>query len=232
MDLSFFQSLLLSSQAPWLPEAAIQRWGLHAAWSLVLGSLTFLLCTKFNFRWRAWVVTAIAAWSLWQGPESPSYWLGLAFQSPSLMSVALCLIWAMQSRQITPLKAQSTDSKLWPSMVLASAGILLGWVLLGDMLAWWSVSIYAWGFSTLALALACALAFFLWCVSGARIVGKTFTLGFTLVLLMFVLTRLPSGNLWDALLDPGLWVVLQVGGLLTLIRHRFQLRRESQATRA
>lgn len=105
-------------------------------------------------------------------------------------------------------------------MVLASAGILLGWVLLGDMLAWWSVSIYAWGFSTLALALACALVFFSWCVSGAHIVGQTFTLGFTLVLLMFVLTRLPSGNLWDALLDPLLWLMLQVRGLFALIRAR------------
>jgi len=31
-----------------------------------------------------------------------------------------------------------------------------------------------------------------------------------LVLLFFVLTRLPTGNLWDALLDPLLWIVLQV----------------------
>lgn len=230
MDLSFFSSLMLSSQAPWLPEAAIQRWGLYAAWSLVLGSLTFVLCTKYNFRWRAWVVTAIAVWSLWQGPESPSYWLGLAFQSPSLMSVALCFTWAMQSLQCPTLKAQGSDSKLWPSMVLASAGILLGWLLLGDMLAWWPVSIYAWGFGTPALVLACALAFFLWCVSGARIVGKTFTLGFTLVLLMFVLTRLPSGNLWDALLDPWLWLMLQVSGVLAWIRDRSHWRRESQAT--
>ena len=30
------------------------------------------------------------------------------------------------------------------------------------------------------------------------------------VLLLFVLTRWPSGNLWDALLDPLLWLGLQV----------------------
>lgn len=117
-------------------------------------------------------------------------------------------------------------------MVLASAGIFLGWVLLGDMLAWWSVSIYAWGFSTSALALACALAVFLWCVSGTHVAGQIFTLVFTGVLLMFVLTRLPSGNLWDALLDPWLWFTLQVSGLLALIRGRSHWQRESQATLA
>lgn len=117
-------------------------------------------------------------------------------------------------------------------MVLASAGVLLGWGLFGDMLAWWSVSIYAWGFSTSALALACALAFYLWCVNGAHIAGQTYTLGFTAVLFMFVMTRLPTGNLWDALLDPWLWFMLQVSGLLTLIRGRTHWRHESQATLA
>jgi len=38
------------------------------------------------------------------------------------------------------------------------------------------------------------------------------------VLLLQVLLRLPTGNLWDALLDPWLWVVLQVGWLQHALR--------------
>ena len=34
-----------------------------------------------------------------------------------------------------------------------------------------------------------------------------------LVALVLVGTRLPSGNVWDAVLDPGLWLVVQLWGL-------------------
>ena len=40
------------------------------------------------------------------------------------------------------------------------------------------------------------------------------------LLLLFVLTRWPSGNLWDALLDPLLWLGLQFFGLRGLKRRR------------
>lgn len=230
MDL--FQSLLLPSQAPWLPEASIQYWGLHVAWGLVLGSLAFLLGARYNFKWRGWAATAVAVWSLWPGLESPSYWLGLAFQSPSLMSVLLCVILTIRSLKKKSLPTLGATAKESPSMLLASVGILLGWILLGDTLAWWSVSVYAWGFSTWALALACVLAFSLWCVVARDHDGQVVTLGFFVVLLLYVLTRLPSGNLWDALLDPWLWIILQVIGLRVLIRRRRHLRRVSQATRA
>ena len=37
-----------------------------------------------------------------------------------------------------------------------------------------------------------------------------------LALLMFAATRLPSGNLWDALLDPWLWSALHIALLRAL----------------
>jgi hypothetical protein len=232
MDSSSFQSLLLSLQAPWLPEAATQYWGLHAAWGLVLGSLTLLWGARYHFKWRGWAAAAVAAWTLLPGPASPSYWLGLAFQSPSLMSVVLCVVWVARSLEKKSFAVLGVTSKDSHSTLLASAGILLGWVLLGDTLAWWPVSIYAWGFSTWALVLTCVPAFSLWCIGGRDHDVKAFTVGFSVVLLLFVVTRLPSGNLWDALLDPWLWIVLQVMGLRVLILRLLHLLRVSPATRA
>ena len=40
-------------------------------------------------------------------------------------------------------------------------------------------------------------------------------------LALFALTRLPSGNLWDALLDPLLWLTLQFGWLFSALRRRW-----------
>ena len=218
MNLNSFLSLLLSSQAPWLPDAALQRWGLYVAWSVVLGTLTFQLATMFRLRLRGWLALAVASWSLWSAPASPTYWLGLAFQSPSLMSVALCVIWTASSLNIVPVRPFEARQKTRPSVTLACVGMILGWLLLGDMLALWPVSIYAWGFSTAALAR--ALAFALWVFGCTRIGTQVFTLAFLLVLCLFVVTRLPSGNLWDALIDPWLWIVLQVNGLLGFFRRR------------
>jgi beta-lactamase regulating signal transducer with metallopeptidase domain len=36
--------------------------------------------------------------------------------------------------------------------------------------------------------------------------------------LLFVALRLPSGNVWDAVLDPWLWLALHVFGVRALIR--------------
>ncbi|MDP2677241.1 MAG: hypothetical protein Q8O85_00780 [Rhodoferax sp.] len=230
--MSFLQAWFTAPQAPWLPDVVLQRWALQAAWALVLGAFTFVLASRFRPAWRAGAAAAVAAWCLWPGPASPSYWLGLAFQSPSLMGVALCLVWAWRSKSPKPVAGPVSRALSWPGIVLASAGILFGWLLLGDMLAWWPVSVYAWGFGSGALALACALALLLWVLDGAGLAGQRLTLSFAAVLLVFTLTRLPSGNLWDALLDPWLWLILQASGLLALLRRVPGWWRASPATRA
>jgi hypothetical protein len=231
MNLSLFQSLALLDQAPWLPDVALQHWGLHVCWGLVLGSLTFLLGTHYNFKWRGLAVAAVTAWSLWPGSASPSYWLGLAFQSPSLMSSALCVIWATQAQKSKLAPRAGSNANGTQTLLLVGAGILLGWVLLGDTLAWWSISIYGFGFSTWALVLACVLAFSLWCVGSRNRDAQPFTVGFSVVLLLYVLTRLPSGNLWDAVLDPWLWFALQIMAVRSFIRRRLDSHHVSKATR-
>jgi hypothetical protein len=111
--------------------------------------------------------------------------------------------------------------------ILGAAAVVLGWVLLLDTLAWLPVSVYAWGFSSAALGAVAVLLTLLWVLSGSG--GPVLMLG---VLALFVLTRLPTGNVWDALLDPWLWGGLQAGWLIGAVRRRRMARRLSPATRA
>ena len=120
---------------------------------------------------------------------------------------------------------QAISSRAWPW--LAALGIVLGWVLLLDTLAWWPLSVYAWGFSAAAVGAVALVAVLLWGISGQAV--WALPLG---VLVLFVLTRLPTGNVWDALLDPWLWVALQAGWLVNLVRRWQAARRVSPATRA
>jgi hypothetical protein len=39
-------------------------------------------------------------------------------------------------------------------------------------------------------------------------------------LLLFAATRLPTGNVWDAILDPWLWLLLQLVLLRRLLRRK------------
>ena len=117
-----------------------------------------------------------------------------------------------------------TDS--WSQNVLLLLGVLLGWGLLLDTLAWFPVSIYAWGFGSMALALVLTMATLLWLLSGSRTAALLLA-----VLAVFVLTRAPTGNLWDALLDPLFWLALQFGWLFNVARRHWRSRRPSPATR-
>jgi hypothetical protein len=148
------------------------------------------------------------------------------------MSVVLCVVWALQQRRASPFADYRVAHQGQGGAVLAGAGVLLGWVLLLDMLAWWPVSVYALGFGTQALVLVCGLALVLWFASGAARANRSALWCLVAVLVVFALTRLPSGNLWDALLDPWLWIVLQARGLAAWVRGRSSARSWSRATRA
>jgi hypothetical protein len=207
--------LFLTQQTAWLPDAALAQLGLWLSWALVLGAAVVWLSDPLPGRWRWWVagllmVGTLLSAALWS-TYSPAYWLGLAFQSPSLTSALICLMylgtWWLQGRRQSMRQPTEVDSA-W--LVLAGTGVLLGWVLLLDMLAWWPVSLYAWGFGPLAVALVSALTAGLWVVRGGCANGVAMPIALACGVSVFVLTRLPSGNLWDALLDPWLWVALHV----------------------
>jgi len=193
---------------PLLPPLWLMQAGWRLCWALLLAAGVVWVSTRWLATERARMVVALGVmlWTLWPGPASPAHWLGLAFQSPSLTSSVLCAVGLWQSVRGPRFANVATRS---PGQLRgALLGVLLGWLLLGDTLAWWLPSVYDWGFRSVALVVALVL---LWGVGvGLRNSAQTrrlrWMLGF--VLALFVVTRLPNGNLWDALLDPWLWLVL------------------------
>lgn len=234
MTLNDFFSLLLATDNPVLPAPAAMRLALPGLWAVVLGAGILWLARRRARAQRLGLALLAMASMLLPGPASPAHWLGLAFQTPSLTSAFIALTWCLGWTGRAGGRADTAGrwSPVWK--MLAGAGIVLGWVLLLDTLAFLPVSVYAWGFSAAAVGAVALLAALLWLLSGhdpapgARGFGPMALL----LLLLFVLTRLPTGNLWDALIDPGLWLALQLGWLLSAWRRWRLARRWSAATRA
>lgn len=235
MTLYDFFSLLLATDNPVLPAPAAMRLALQGLWAVVLGAGVLWLA-----RWRAraqrlGLAGLVMASMLLPGPASPAHWLGLAFQTPSLTSAFIALAWFGGQTGLARRGPTSGRVAGFSALkVLAAAGVVLGWVLLLDTLAFLPVSVYAWGFSAAAVGAVALLAALLWLVSGHGPAPGAGGFGpmALLLLTLFVLTRLPTGNLWDALIDPGLWFALQLGWLLSAWRRWRSARRLSAATRA
>jgi len=189
-----------------LPDLAWQiaygrlAWGLVAA-ALLLAVLPALLPTvvsRFTRRSQALGVAAVVALMLLPGAASPAYWLILVFQYPSglLLGCSLVSLHARWQRRVVDYMLPSGLA-----LVLVAAGLLLYLDAFGVLTLGW----YYVGFSAVAaplLACAAAVACAVAIVQG-RATGSAAAL--LAGLLMFTLLRLPTGNLWDALLDPLLW---------------------------
>jgi hypothetical protein len=132
------------------------------------------------------------------GSASLAYWLGLAIQWPSGLLAGLCmvkLVLAWQGKR----DVQVMTVPL--ALPLAAAGT----VLYLDAMGLISLGLYYRGFGPLnapltglVIAAACALA-------AMRGVARPQALAALIAIVLFAVPRLPSGNLWDALLDPLLW---------------------------
>ena len=234
MDMTILFNALLSTGNPVLPHPAAMRVALHLVWAIVLGSGVLLATGKLARSSQLGLSGLVILWTLLPGSVSPAYWLGLAFQTPSLTSAVLCLGWFLNRRgQVPGTEVSQASVSMGALKILAGAGIALGWVLLLDTLALLPLSVYAWGFSAAALGAVAAFAALLWAVWGR---AESSRRGRAPVLLwcglaLFVLTRLPTGNVWDALIDPWLWAGLQVGWLVSAVR-QMKAKRLPAATRA
>ena len=219
---------------------------LHLAWGLVCVWVWLLLSGRGSQRMRLTIAALLLVWSMWPSDYSPTYWLGLAFQSPSASTAALCLasIWqritpgpdgnrhsqvsvpvpsvktaAAQPQGFGSTNVQSLGRGIQaagqPALVLTAAlGWAGGWLLLLDSFAMLPVALYELGFSVAAIALVLS-ALFLVLIAALRL-GQSvqqlclFGALALAVLAVFVLFRLPTGNLFDALLDPLLWLGLNL----------------------
>ena len=221
MDWSHFFTLLLSTDVPRLPDLDVLRWARRLSWGIVLAGLGLLLlrrCGPHSPRWAqlGWVVLLLLSVCL-PGQWTPSFWLGLAFQSPSVMVTAL-LLWVSFMLLWPGVFHRPNTAQVQALWRLGLGGVVLGWVLLLDTFALWPFSLYAFGFSPAAVLAVALCAVVPWVMGLAPQAWRVPMVLMGGVLLVHVVLRLPTGNVWDALLDPLLWLALQVAGLARGLR--------------
>ena len=228
IDLAALHQALSATDNPALPSLSAQYFALRGVWAVVLATGALMLLRRRSYGLQTVVALGLVVCTLLPGNVSPAYWLGLAFVSPSWITLLLCLAWLYQHICKPPVAQPEAPMQL-AALGMATCGVMMGWLLLADMLVWlpFTDSVYAWGFSRWAVAVATAIALLPWLVWGTRLVPPDANTLSVLALpavavVLFVFTRLPSGNLWDALLDPWLWLVLQAVWLLRFGRYCFQ----------
>lgn len=191
-----------------LPELEWQFIYGRIAWACVLaGALVGLLGNRHRFTRRQLLVLLAGSGILQAlpGEYSLAYWLGLAFQMPSGLLAGLCLVRLYVAWQGNP-GAQVMTTRLAAGIVLLGAAFYL------DAFGLLARGYYYWGFGpkgapllALALAGACSIAIF-------RHYARPQAFALLGALALFSVLRLPTGNLWDALIDPFLvfWALAAV----------------------
>ncbi len=199
-----------------LPSLALQTLSLHLGWALVLAAVAAYLLRPFPKALRFAGVGIVGATQLLPGWWSPGWWLGLAFQSPSLTLQGISLLYLVrmwQLRNTTPVVTiDSAAYARWPSFLLLVA-VVVGWVFVLDMVALLELQLYAVGFTPYAVLASSLVAavFELWSLRFGHppALQKYRDSAFIIVGAMaaHMLFRLPNGNAWDALMDPWLWLI-------------------------
>lgn len=221
---------------PWEASASITpslsalSVGMHLGWALTLGAGAVFLLRTTNVTSRRIVALLIALLCLLPNEWSPSWWLGLAFQTPSLTLQGLCGLYLYEHLRIQagttmPLTDTTTPAvqARWPLSLLLVA-IVAGWVLALDTFAFFDIALYAIGFTPYAVLAALFLACLLQLIS-ARSGHAQSTRHYRelaaivlIATLVHLLLRLPTGNLWDALLDPWLWIIAHGLAIYVVLR--------------
>jgi hypothetical protein len=207
-----------------LPTLLLQNAYGKLAWAIVIAAvITSLFSASRQLSRRAVIRLLGVALLVMLLPQqlSPVYWIALAFQWPSGMLVMLCL--AHLARPWLPQPAPRGMP-----VALAAAIALFGIVLYLDALGLASFGLYFWGFGPRGAPLF-ALAAMALCTAGI-VQGYARPQVFAALgaLTLFTLLRLPTGNLWDALLDPLLWA----WAVLTLaIRARRSWERKTESNK-
>ena len=188
-----------------LPDLSLQIIYARLAWTLVAASMLLsvlpaLLPRLFPAlarRTKLIVAGTVALVMVLPGEASPAYWLTLVFQYPSglLAGYSLVALWARWHEK-------PVDFLLHPAFALLL--MTLGVVLYLDAFGVLALGLYYHGFEPATSALVATAA----ALAGVAAIWLRFGAGGAALLsavLLFSLLRLPTGNLWDALLDPLLW---------------------------
>ena len=156
-------------------------------------------------RGPAWPIGLMAACAAILAVWPHGGWSGyaaLALQSPSLLTLTWAIVCLFQATGWTKPAHDHVRAPALAWILLCA----LGWLLTIDTLnLWprrWDISFYAWGFTAGSLWLSASLVMALaWLRHGAWVWSSM------AVLAGYVCLRWPSGNLWDAWLDPAVWIV-------------------------
>lgn len=185
-----------------LPALLLQITYGKLAWAVVLAALLVTLLPRSRQPSRRGTLQLLGlsvVLNLLPEQLAPAYWIALALQWPSGMLLGLSLV-----RLARPWWPAATGSGM--PVQLAAAIALLGAALYLDALGLVSLGLYFWGFGPRGAPLF-ALAAMALCAAGV-IQGQARPQFFAALgaLTLYTLLRLPTGNLWDALLDPMLWI--------------------------
>ena len=212
-----------STATPVLPDLTLVRWAQPLLWGLVTAGLAaHWLAARPSLLRRVAMLLAVG-WMLLPGAWSPAWWLGLAFQLPSNVTVLACAGLVFAGWRGGAGQEPSPGTRPTGLNGLKALALVMGALLLADMFILLPFSLYHWGFSSLAFGLLLAIFLLAWLAAKTDTQRRDAQLG-SAALALFALTRLPSGNVFDAVIDPWLWLVLLAGALrhgLHRIRSRF-----------
>jgi hypothetical protein len=184
-----------------LPHAVLLPLWVKLSWALVVSAVVLRLTARGQA--TVWPAAVVGVVMLLPHTEASGY-LALAFQAPSLVLVAWAVWCWLDGIQWRDPVTTTPTSVAW-------LGVVLGWALVLDTLnywpAWFNPQLYALGFESVGVwgVLVLTAAVLLWAQ-----VPKRWVLSAVVVLAAYALLRLPTGNVWDALLDPFVWLALHV----------------------
>ena len=210
---------LLRTDAPALPSLVVTQIWLHLGWGIVLAWLGAGLTARISARKgvQLGVAAVLAVAAGFPGAWAPVYWLGLAFQAPSVLTVLLCAV-ALVRRFFWGAYREVPGVRF--PLLLVVAGIAVGWLLLLDTFALLPWQLYAQGFSVVTPVVVVLLVLAPWALRSRAKALSWQALCVVVAVLFFEALRLPSGNAWDAVLDPWLWLALHVVSLRAWMRRR------------
>jgi hypothetical protein len=205
-----------------LPAPAVQAVYLDVGWALVLAALLVRLLGAAGRRTgtRLAVCAAAAIGVSLPAPWSPSFWLGMAFQYPSLMLAALAALDLLRR----PRPAGDADAAPLLSPLPAATLCVLAAVLYAGTFAIVPFDPYGLGFGRLSGAAIATALVVAWTALDRR--SALSCLALASAAAVHAVSRLPSGNAWDALLDPFL---AACAALVVLRALRGRLRHRSRA---
>lgn len=197
----------LSNTSP-LPSLQTQQLFHAVGWLALLSWTSVSFVPVQDRRWRWLVCTAF--WTVmllcWDGLLSA---LGLVFQTPGVLTLCLCVLAAWRDSRSTPARLFYTTRPAPVSALVWITLAALGWLLLLDNFGQLPLDIYPMGFSVGIVWFAWALAM-LWLFVAYWLDAAEWHVQaagcWLLATGLFVFTRAPDGNAWDAWLDPWLWL--------------------------